>query len=175
MGDFMREVTLDNLPQAVARGVRNHQAVDRYTDTHAHLRQLKDLFSRHRRRFAGIIIDVVFDHFLTKYWDRYSDESLPDFTNYCYAVLRSQGHLMPPAMQRKVDWMMRYDLLNSYVELQGVGNALNGISRRIRFENQLAGAVDEVAYHYRALEQGFLSFFTQLCRHINELKIEAGE
>jgi acyl carrier protein phosphodiesterase len=173
MGDFLRGVKVKDLPEPIARGVHNHLAVDRYTDSHACLKPLKSMFRAQRRRFAGIIIDVVFDHFLIKYWQDYSRENLASFTAYCYESFNQLRNAMPPTMQQKVAWMIQYDLLNSYAELEGVGNALNGISRRVRFENQLAGAIDEVARHYPALEQGFREFFTPLCAHIRELNIEA--
>ena len=172
MGDFLRGVKVKDLPQRIARGVHNHLAVDRFTDSHACLKPLKARFSAQRRRFAGIIIDVAFDHFLIKYWRDYSQQSLADFTAYCYWSFTELHDDMPPAMQQKVAWIIQYDLLNSYARLQGVGDALNGISRRIRFENQLAGAIDEVNRHYEALEQGFREFFSPLCEHIRELDIE---
>jgi acyl carrier protein phosphodiesterase len=172
MGDFIRGVNVDELPQAIARGVQNHKAVDRFTDTHAGLRLVKANFSSQRRRFAGIILDVVFDHFLIKHWHRYSQENLADFTAYCYDCLTGLHHVMPARMQQKVDWMIRYDLLNSYAALNGVSNALNGISRRMRFANRLEGAIDEVETHYAALEQGFLGFFSQLCAQVRAENIE---
>ncbi|MGD8592085.1 MAG: ACP phosphodiesterase [Gammaproteobacteria bacterium] len=172
MGDFIRGINVSELPPVIARGVQNHKAVDRFTDSHTILRSLKANFSTQRRRFAGIIIDVVFDHFLIKHWENYSSENLDDFTAYCYNSLASLHEVMPTRMQQKVDWMIRCDLLNSYAGLNGVSNALNGMSRRIRFENRLAGAIEEVENHYAALEQGFLAFFSQLCAHIRAENIE---
>jgi len=172
MGDFMRGVNVNELPPAIADGVHNHKAVDRFTDSHTGLRELKTGFSNQRRRFAGIIIDVVFDHFLIKHWQTYSNVALPDFTAFCYDGLASLREVMPLRMQQKVDWMIRYDLLNSYAGLKGVSNALNGISQRMRFENRLSGAIEEVENHYAALEKGFLAFFSELCKHIQAENIE---
>jgi len=172
MGDFMRGVNVRELPRAIAHGVQNHKAVDRFTDSHDGVRQLKVSFSSQRRRFAGIIIDVVFDHFLIKHWRDYSGDALSDFTAFCYDGLASMRQEMPPRMQQRVDWMIHYDLLNSYAGLKGVSNALNGISQRMRFENRLAGAIEEVENHYVALEQGFLAFFSELCTHVQTASIE---
>lgn len=175
MGDFLRGVKVRHLPAIIARGVHNHLAVDRYTDSHAALKALKTNFSAERRRFGGIIIDVVFDHFLIKHWQAYSREELAGFTAYCYQCFSALSDLMPPPMRQRVDWIIQCDLLNSYADLQGVAEALNGISRRMRFENRLAGAIDEVTDHYAALEQGFLAFFTQLRAHVRHINIEEAE
>ena len=175
MGDFMRGVDIRELPPAIARGVQNHKVVDRFTDSHAGLKSLKGNFSNQRRRFAGIIIDVTFDHFLIKHWRNYSSENLGDFTQYCYDSLAVLHKLMPIGMQQKVDWMISCDLLNSYAGLDGVSDALNGMSRRIRFENNLAGAIDEVENHYTALEKGFQAFFSQLRAHVRAQSIEEAD
>jgi acyl carrier protein phosphodiesterase len=173
MGDFIRDVDITTLPQAVARGVENHKAVDRFTDNHIVLKELKTVFSR-RRRFAGIIIDVVFDHFLLKHWEKYTREGRADFIVYCYESLLAMEHIMPPRMRHRMLWMTECDLLTSYAGLDGVGAALNGISARMRFDNHLAGAVEEVVDHYEALEKGFLNFFQELCQHIGRINIETG-
>ena len=172
MGDFIRGVNISQLPESIARGVQNHQAVDRFTDSHAGVKRLKASFSDQRRRYAGIILDVVFDHFLIKHWRMYSKEDLGAFTDYCYESLLSFQHMMPERMSHRVEWMVRFDLLNSYAELKGIANALNGISGRIRFENRLAGAIEEVADHYEILQQGFMEFFAELRTHVRDLKIE---
>ena len=172
MGDFLRGVKVKSLPAAIALGVHNHLAVDRFTDSHPGLRQLKTNFSSERRRFAGIILDVVFDHFLIKHWRDHTREDLAAFTAYCYQSLDQLRQVMPTVMRQRVGWMIQYDLLNSYTELQGVANALNGISRRMRFDNCLAGAVEEIKAHYPVLEENFHTFFAELCAHVRDIKIE---
>jgi len=171
MGDFIRDVDIGNLPQAVALGVENHKAVDRFTDTHKILAELKTGFTR-RRRFAGIIIDVVFDHFLIKHWPQYSNESRTEFIANSYESLLALKHIMPQRMRQRMSWMVQQDLLNSYEDLDGVADALDGISMRMRFENHLSGAIEEVVDLYGALETGFLRFFRELCEHIGQMNIE---
>ena len=172
MGDFLRGVKVNSLPPAIALGVHNHLAVDRFTDSHPGLKQLKTNFSSERRRFAGIILDVLFDHFLIKHWRDHTHEDLAAFTAYCYRSLDQLRQVMPSVMRQRVGWMIQYDLLNSYAELQGVANALSGISRRIRFDNCLAGAEKEIQAHYPLLEENFHTFFTELRTYVREMNIE---
>ena len=172
MGDFVRDINLNDLPEAAVLGVHNHKLVDRFTDSHVVILELKPLFSDKRRRFAGIIIDVLFDYFLIKHWSSFSNEDLDRFIAYCYRSLASQRHLMPQRMRHKVEWMLQADLLRSYARLDGVNKALNGISSRIRFDNQLAGAVEEIEQHYIELEYAFVPFFSELCAHIANTAIE---
>ena len=162
MGDFRKHVDVRELPEAILRGMEHHRAVDRYTDSHPLVRNLKSLFSQQRRRYAGIIIDISFDHFLSRHWQLFSAEHRSEFIDYVYDCLRQCRTSMPPRMQQAMHYMIQEDWLGSYVELAGVESSLNRLSRRIRFQNNLHGAIEEVAENYSGLERGFLEFFPQL-------------
>jgi Acyl carrier protein phosphodiesterase len=64
--------------------------------------------------------------------------------------------------------------LGSYRELWRVGAALDGISRRLRRRNTLAGGLRELEANYVRFEQHFLTFFPQLMRHVGRCKMDAG-
>ena len=167
MGDFRRHVNGMVLPARILGGIENHQRVDKFTDGHPEVRRLKGCFSRKRRRYAGIILDMAFDHFLAVHWERYCAEPRESFIDYCYSCLASGMELMPARMQRTVMYMIREDWLGSYRDLSGIDTALNRLARRIRFENNLAGAVAEVAHNYNPIGEGFDRFFPDLIRHIH--------
>ena len=162
MGDFRRHLNGRALPEAIMLGIENHQRVDKFTDGHIAVRELKDCFTDKRRRFAGIILDLAFDHFLAVHWERYSTESREAFIGYCYSCLADGMDLMPERMQRTVNYMIREDWLGSYRDLSGIDVALNRLSRRIRFDNHLEGAVEEIESNYALIETGFRAFFPDL-------------
>lgn len=167
MGDFRKYMHDTPVPHEVLLGIENHCRVDRYTDSHAVVRGLKPVFSSRRRRFAGIILDVVFDHFLSRHWHRFHDEDRLDYIGYVYGCLQRGTDVMPPRMQRAVHYMIAEDWLGSYADLDGIAICLDRMARRIRFDNMLSGAVEEVQENYRELEAGFLEFFPQLIDHAN--------
>lgn len=166
MGDFRRHVNGMDLPAGVVRGIENHLRVDRFTDNHPDVRALKVCFSRERRRYAGIILDVAFDHFLALHWESYSTESRESFIDHCYDCLDSGMDLMPVRMQQAVKFMIREDWLGSYLELSGVEVALDRMARRIRFKNSLQGAIEEVARNYHNIGEVFHGFFPGLLDHV---------
>ena len=169
MGDFRRHVRNNALPTEVLQGIENHCRVDRFTDSHVGIRGLKHVFSSKRRRYAGIILDVVFDHYLSRHWHTFRDEPRVDYIGYLYGCLQRGRGLMPPRMQTVVAYMIEEDWLGSYVDLAGIDTCLNRMSHRIRFDNNLYGAIEEVQANYNELEAGFLEFFPQLMEHINQL------
>lgn len=173
LGDYRRGTLHSPLPHAVRRGLENHHAVDAFTDSHPLVRAARARFSRRRRRFAGIILDVLFDHFLIRHWERFATTGLDNWVDQLYRDLRSGQSLMPPAMREATERMVRQDLFRAYGELGNVGYALDRIAARIRFENRFHGAIEEIREQEPKLEATFLAFFPQLVGHVETLAIEA--
>ena len=174
LGDFAKGVDLQRLPDAVVAGLKNHRAVDRFTDAHPLMQEMKSLFSPHRRRFAGIALDVYCDHLLMQFWSQFETRLLADVIDAFYTRMDSAQTLMPNDKMRSVTArMVRYDWFGSYRELDAVGAALDNIARRIRYPNQFGGAMEDIIAHREQLEQGFLEFFPQLIAHVRVLKLEA--
>ncbi len=173
LGDFARGVDRHRLPAAVRRGLENHRAVDRFTDAHPQVQALKQCFSPRRRRFAGIILDVLFDHFLIRHWSAYHQRTLAAFLSENYRDLLAGQALMPPRMQQVTRRLVADDWLGSYRELDNVNFVLNRIAGRLRFENEFADPLAEIEHHYAELEQGFQQFFPDLCQEVRRRAIES--
>ncbi|MFT5133153.1 MAG: acyl carrier protein phosphodiesterase [Gammaproteobacteria bacterium] len=166
MGDFRKYLGDAALPDNVNLGIQNHLRVDKFTDSNQIVLDLKPMFSRERRRFAGIIIDVTFDYFLIRHWQTYSEIDFNEFINQAHLNIASLSNIMPRRMQFVMDYMIKEEWLRSYGTLQGIAHALDRMSTRIRFENKMVGAIEEVEGNYEQLEEGFLKFFPTLINHI---------
>ena len=162
----MRGVDEQMLPLPIYAGLMNHRLVDRYTDSHPVVKQSKSLFTAKRRRFAGIALDIVFDHFLIKHFPAYASQSLEDFLNDTYRGLATNLHCMPTGMQRDVTKMIEGGWLESYDNLESVGRALDNTASRIRFDHQFYGAVEDIRSHYSEIEDNFIQFMPQLISHV---------
>lgn len=172
MGDFMRGVREDQLPPAVRQGLRNHRLVDRFTDQHPLVIDSRRLFSPARRRFAGVALDVLFDHFLIRHWDRFHAPALSVEIQDDYRWLRQGALLMPEPMRIVTRRMAEHDWFSQYADLHNVGMALDRIAARVRFANQFAGMIEEVDQHYAALEQVFLELYPALRTVVAESRLE---
>lgn len=174
LGDFIKGADLANLPEPVLLGLENHRLVDRFTDANPALPPLKAALSPMRRRFSGLISDVVFDYFLQKHWRQFSDQAIDDFVEHVYAELLVVQDLMHEPMRRVVVMLCTHNGLRANRTQQGLARTLDRLSQRIRFKNELAGAIVEVKANFAAYEEAFLQLFPELIEHVNQQAIEKG-
>lgn len=172
MGDFMRGVREQDLPPAVRDGLHNHRLVDRFTDTYPLVVDSRRLFSPARRRFAGVAMDVLFDHFLIRHWERFYEQPVPQAIRDEYDWLRTGQPLMPARMQVVTGRMVDYDWFSHYADLKNVGEALDRIAGRVRFANQFRGMIEEIDHHYAELEAVFLTLYPALRAEVEKQGVE---
>jgi acyl carrier protein phosphodiesterase len=172
LGDFCKGVNTAQLHPRIVAGLYNHRAVDRFTDQHPAVHRAKQLFSDQRRRFAGIALDVLFDHFLIIHWQQFSPQPFADYKQLLYRQLAEAEHLMPAHMAATMRSVRTHDWFSNYQQLAQLGTALDRIAQRIRFANQFGGMIEEIKPNYAALEQSFLILYPELRQHIAALALE---
>ena len=174
LGDFAKGVDREYLPPSINAGLDNHRAVDRFTDAHQAIRDLKQLFRPQRRRFAGIALDVYFDHLLMKNWSIYYSRPLHQVIDTFYYRMTAGRPIMPSKnMRNTTSRMVSYDWFGSYREIDSVAHALDRIAARIRYENQFDNAIEDIIANQQEIESAFRDFFPELQAHIARLGLES--
>src|SRR5262249_25865686 len=130
LADFVKGRERRALPPAFLEGVRQHQAIDAFTDNHPVVSQSK-VRIRGYPHVTGILVDVFYDHFLTLHWERYSPEPLAAFTARLYAALGSHQVPLPVAAQSTLEQLIGEDWLGSYGTIEGVEDTLARVSERL--------------------------------------------
>ena len=165
LGDFARGLDPAILPPPVCEGLRHHRAVDAFTDQHPDVIASKRLFSTRRRRFAGVALDILYDHYLLRHWQRFSSVPVDDFIDQVYRELQENRLIMPQKMRFVTDRIARHDWFRSYQDLDNIGFALDRVASRIRFRHSFEGIIEEIKTYDSELEAHFLSFFPDLRAH----------
>ena len=176
MGDFVKGSTISFTESEIVDGIELHRKIDKYTDSHSIVRQSKNRISSERKRYAGIMTDVFYDHFLAKNWNRYSNNNFERQVEAWYVKLNTETNLILPDRMRKVLKLMRdEDWLSTYKSTAGISNTIDRIARRIRFENGLEGGGEELVDNYDLLENDFNLFFPNLKHFVVSKKMACYE
>lgn len=160
-GDFVKGLLPGRFAADIENAIRLHRRIDVFTDTHPVVKRALGRFPAERRRYAGIVLDVFFDHCLARDWAMYSQEPLAAFTDRVYRLLANEPAL-PERLALIAPRMAAQDWLGSYVQFEVVGEALAGISRRLSRPEGLSGAMHELRALYQPLSEDFSEFYPQL-------------
>lgn len=159
LGDFVKGHLPAGLPPEVAAGVDLHRRIDSFADGHPVFRRSRGRVSPRRRRYAGIMIDMFYDHFLARHWQRYCQQPLEDFTADTYTLLIEHRNLLPARLAHILPHMQADDWLSAYRQQETIDLALNRMAQRLSRPEGLVGSAAELAERYREFEQDFLDFF----------------
>jgi acyl carrier protein phosphodiesterase len=133
-----------------------------YTDAHPVVIALRGRFVAPFRRYAGILIDVWFDHLLARDFSRWSDTPLAMFSESVIDLLQRHRDELPPDLQRFAVYMERAGLPAAYADSAVVGRALAGIWTRLSRANPLDHALPVLQALDTELQAGFEAFFPEL-------------
>lgn len=162
IGDFVKG-PLDPLPAGLgpglAAGVMLHRRIDSFADTHPAFLRSRGRVSAARRRVAGVMVDMFYDHFLARHWAQFSEQALGDFTADTYRMIAAHPEPLPPSFGPVFERMRAHDWLASYRDVAVVALALDRMAEfRLRRPNPLAGAGEELLACYAGLEADFFDF-----------------
>ena len=164
MADSVKGRDLSRFPEEVQKGIRQHRAIDHFTDTHP-------LFVTGRRRvrihrYSGVIMDLFYDHLLASQWERWHPEPLDRFAQRMYTLLHSHHALLPERTRLMLPHMVQGDWLGSYATIGGIGRALAGLSQRVKGGEAMIGAERILAGNLRTYLREFEEFLPQIKAHL---------
>jgi acyl carrier protein phosphodiesterase len=162
LGDFVSSAELVHYPAEVQREIQLHRRIDSYTDRHPAVLAAKSVFPEGRRRYAGILLDVYFDHLLARDWDRYHPVALEEFSRNFYAVLMAQP-VLPERLRAILPSFVRHDWLGSYRDRDSIDHAVRRIATRLsRNGDKLVQCIPILREHETIVERRFEEFFPEL-------------
>lgn len=161
-GDFYKGPLRGDLPAPLERGVRLHRAIDAYTDGHPLILQLRAAFPTELRRYAGILLDLCFDHYLSRHWEHFSATPLEDFNGAIYRLLARHEVHLSRSSRHMLARMVEHDLLGRYREWETVPRSAERIGQRFRRGNPLCNVDPYLAPVRQLLERTFLDFYPDL-------------
>ena len=162
-GDFVRgRRALRNYPEPIRQGIIMHRYIDRCTDHSPVVKKLRRSFPREFRRYAGIIIDLAFDHQLAVNWWRYMPGSLERFDVEIRDLLRDNIDLVPDGLTGFMRYADQHGLFTTYREEDVTLFALAGIGTRLSRPNPLHRVIEIWPAFAPEFKQAFRQFFPEI-------------
>lgn len=169
IGNLLGEIVKGNqylkYEDDIQKGILLHRTIDSFTDSHDIVKQSSSYFHETQHKFSPIIIDVIYDYFLIKYWNDFSEIPFENFKSNCYQLFKDKYNSFPKKLQEIIFYLLKYDWFENYSTIEGVQKTLKGIGSRTKYQNNLHQIIPEFEKNYSNLENDFQNFFPQLLSH----------
>ncbi len=159
IADSVKGKQINTFPENVQSGIRLHREIDSFTDSHPVVKNSKNRLRANYKKYAGVVVDIFYDHFLAANWNGFSDESLISFTKNSYKILFRNYFTLPWRVKRILPMMAVGNWLASYAETKNISLALQGISRRTNFNSGIEKAGTDLIENYDLFKDEFMLFF----------------
>ena len=107
IADAVKGKQHENFPPEIQRGIIMHRAIDFFTDHHETARKTALRFRPRFGKYAPVLVDVVYDHFLASNWDNHHHQTLEIFTRNAYELIQSNHHFLPEKiLQQHFTWQL---------------------------------------------------------------------
>ncbi len=158
-------------PENIQKGILLHRQIDSFTDNDDIVKQSKKRLNKRYGHYKGVIIDILYDHFLAKNWLKYATTSLHIFTQSFYNTLQNNYDILPDRVQFLMPYLVKDDWLVSYATLEGIEKVLIGMNKRTQEKAQMHLAINDLKENYNDFENDFTLFFEKL-RTFSVLKLK---
>jgi acyl carrier protein phosphodiesterase len=162
IADSIRGNKFEHLPPRVIKGIKLHRQIDTFTDAHRLHKESSKRLHANYSHYSRVIVDIYYDHYLAKNWDRYSDAPLEEFVDNFYDLLEDYYAILPESVKRMMPYMIADNWLLNYRKMEGIANVLNGMNRRTKNKSKMNLAIVDLEEHYKEFETEFTSFFEEL-------------
>jgi len=154
------------------RGILLHRYIDTFTDAHPIYRKSKHRLHEKYGHYSGVIMDIVYDHFLAKNWNSYSNENLEVYCDNFYSLMQKNYDILTPKTQNLLPYMIDQNWLVQYASLEGLEIILFQMDYRTKHRVNMQEAIVEVTIFYNELETEFTLFFQELQLHCQQKLLE---
>ncbi len=167
IADSVKGSDFKKYPEEIQEGIILHRKIDTYTDAHEIVEQSKQRLRNKYRKYASVIVDVYYDHFLAANWEKYSHKKLNDFAQHTYTIIENNSELLPHKSTMFKHYMIKYDILVAYSKLEGIDRVMQGMAKRATFNSSMELSINELKEHYHLFENEFMLFFPELQSYVD--------
>jgi len=166
LADCLKGRDRQYVTKAFRLGLQLHAFIDRFTDSHPLVHRSIARLQGAYPLVGGILVDIFYDHLLTRRWAEHHPEPLDRFLQLLYDDLSHYAAVLPAELGEAVVGILREDRLGSYRRLEGIEAALRSVSRRLSVRTgrlfHLEDALGPMLEQIDDYQADFEAFFPEL-------------
>lgn len=166
IGDYVKGRDYLMYPPNIRKGLILHRRIDWFTDMNHIVQQSKKYFAPKYHKWAGIAIDIIYDHFLIINWLKFCPVPLHVYKDDIFDVLQKYYPVLPERVKYFASSFIQKDWIGIYSTQEGIVNILYRMSLRTPFPDESAFAAEALSKYYGELNDEFMTYFPELIRYV---------
>jgi len=162
MADSVKGKNYENYPKKLKIGILLHRFIDSYTDSHLLFRQTTRRLHHNYGHYSGVLADMFYDHFLSKNWQKYSNEDLYLFVQKFYISMRKNSNILTERTKNMLPYMESANWLYNYQFLDHLEVILSQMDLRTQNQSKMRFAITDLKKNYSDFESDFFLFFEDI-------------
>ncbi len=162
IGDHVKGRDYEKYAPMIKQGILLHRKIDHFTDTHPIVKSSIKRLSDRYGRYAGIVTDVFYDHYLGVNWSQYSDVPLHQYVSKVHKVLLRNYFSLPAAVRRFLPFMVKSRRLETYATRDGIYKSLNIMANYSSLPDEASWAMQQMDAHNQSFNDEFVAFFEEV-------------
>lgn len=168
IGDYVKGRNYEKYPELVRKGILLHRKIDTFTDKHPVVARSKTHLQPRFHKYAGVIVDIFYDHFLACEWKNFSKHPLPEYVIHMYESLVANYFLLPNEIKSFLPFFIINNWLEAYTTTRGISGVLRRMVKRTSLPNETTFAMAELKKNYGVFREEFYDYFPHLIQYVEE-------
>jgi acyl carrier protein phosphodiesterase len=169
IADMIRNKDLKQVKPEILEGIILHRKIDAFTDQHVKFKDGVRRLRSTQRKYAPVVLDILYDYLLAHHWQVYSDQNIDHFIAEKYAVLEKRIHDVPLNLQQRIQLMIRDDFLHQYTSYEGLLRAMSWMDKRTRFPSDFEESIGELQAYFEEFSEEFNQVFSEAIIYVKSL------
>ena len=162
IGDWVKGKQYNNFPENIKKGILLHRQIDTFTDKNPvflkSTKKLRIVYGKH----AGILCDILYDHFLAKNWEQYSEQPLKEYAKEFYSILEKYYKFIPERGKKFVPFFIKRNRLFCYADFSCFRKVIFLMSKYTSLPNKTREGIKLIKNNYEELYKEFELFFKEI-------------
>ena len=166
LGDWVKGSDYLKYPENIQTGIVLHRNIDSFIDSHPIMKVGASRFQSRYFKYSGVIIDILYDHYLASNWKDFSPIPLREYINGLHKLIFNYQAMLPPRLQNYAPTFMKERWIERYANLEGIRDVLDAMSKRTSLPNETSFAISVIETFYEEFRQEFFDFFGQIIEFV---------
>lgn len=169
-GDLVKGQQWKLLPPAYAQGVLLHRRIDSFVDQHEATHMAKKLLPNELGLFKGVLLDMYWDHFLSRDFDTIVGVDRNAFARTIHTQLLQHSAVFGPKASSLASAMQRGNWLLGYADFEALEDIFKQMALRFPYANPLGQGMEALTAQYAVLHRIFCILWEQLIMNFESIK-----